>query len=235
VVHRDWFSRAAKAMDDPRVACVFGRREEVAPRSTIYNFWTHHDWFVGPGEADSCAGDALFRRDALRLAGGFDETLIAGEEPDLCFRIRNEQHKIILCLDAPMTQHDMNMTRFRQYWKRCNRTGHAYAEVAGRHRLMRSWRRARLREPLHVAAAVIAFAASGALWSPIPLAAWVALVATLILRNAWQMRRRIGSLSDALLYSVHHYLAKLPITVGMMDYWLRSAFRRSPRTLIEYR
>lgn len=235
VIHRDWFAKAANAMGDPRVACVFGRREEVAPRSTIYNFWTHHDWFVGPGEAESCAGDAMFRREVLRQAGGFDETLIAGEEPDLCFRIRSGQHKVILCLDEPMTLHDMNMTRFRQYWKRCTRTGHAYAEVGGRHPQLHSWRRARWRGPIHVTVALLAVILSIFLWTPLPFVFWMILVAALIMRNAWRMRGRLGSLSDAVLYSLHHYVAKLPITIGSIDFWLRSTLKRSPKALIEYR
>jgi hypothetical protein len=61
------------------------------------------------------------------------------------------------------------------------------------------------------------------------------LLAVAIVRNAWRCRGRVGSLRGALLYSLHHYLAKLPIAAGQLDYWHRRWLRRPPRTLIEHR
>ena len=235
ILNRDWLRKAIGAMADPTVACVFGRREEIARNATIFNFWAHHDWFVEPCPARSCAGDALFRRDVLERAGGFDESLIAGEEPDLCFRIRHDQGLTILSLEQPMTLHDINMTRFGQYWRRCARTGHAYAEVGGRHRELVSWRRARWRNVAHVAVGLTALALSIGLWSPWPAVAWATLLSAAVLRNAWRCRKRVGTLGGAILYSLHHYLAKLPMAIGQMDFWIRQAAGRSPRALIEYR
>ena len=235
ILHREWLKKAVRAMADPTVACVFGRREEIARNATVFNFWAHHDWYVEPGPARSCAGDALFRRDVLERAGGFDESLIAGEEPDLCFRIRHDQGLIILCLDEPMTLHDINMTRFGQYWKRCARTGHAYAEVGGRHPELVSWRRSRLRNVIHVVVGMTALALSIGLWSPWPAIVWTVLLSAAVVRNAYRCRERVGTLRGAILYSLHHYLAKLPMAIGQMDFWIRQAARRTPRSLIEYR
>ncbi len=235
IIHPRWFHEAVEAMKNSNVACVFGRREEIAPSHSIYNFWTHHDWYVVPGKADSCAGDALFRKDVLLAAEGYDESLIAGEEPDLCYRIRSEQSKVILSVDAPMTRHDMGMTKFRQYWTRCTRTGHAYAEVGGRHRGMHSWRQARWKHPIHVVGGIVALVVSIVLPSWWPFSAWVFLEAVAWFRNACRLRVRVGTMRDALRYSLHHYLSKLPITVGMCGYWVRAFFRRSPRALVEYR
>ena len=161
--------------------------------------------------------------------------MIAGEEPDLCFRIRHDQGLTILSLEQPMTLHDINMTRFGQYWRRCARTGHAYAEVGGRHRELVSWRRARWRNVAHVAVGLTALALSIGLWSPWPAVAWAALLSAAVLRNAWRCRKRVGTLGGAILYSLHHYLAKLPMAIGQMDFWIRQAAGRSPRALIEYR
>lgn len=235
IVHPDWFGKAVAAIGGDRVACVFGRREEIAPRETIYNLWTHYDWYVPPGPAFTCAGDALFRRDVLQKMNGFDDTLIAGEEPDLCYRIRSQLNMVILSVDAPMTRHDMNMRRFRQYWKRCTRTGHAYAEVGGRHPGMERWRRHLWKNMTHLLL-LLAVLASSALWrSPLPVGLWMLLILALVVRNALRLRAVTASTRDALLYSLHHYLAKLPITVGQLDFWLRRMFRRAPRPLIEYR
>jgi hypothetical protein len=59
-------------------------------------------------------------------------SLIAGEEPELCVRLRAAGWQI-WCLDAEMTLHDAAMTRFGQFWKRARRAGHAYAEGAAMH------------------------------------------------------------------------------------------------------
>jgi glycosyltransferase involved in cell wall biosynthesis len=230
-----WLKKAAVAIADPQVACVFGRREEIAPHATVYNFWAHHDWYVAPGPADSCAGDALFRRGALDGAGGFDESLIAGEEPDLCYRIRSQQGKTILSLGEPMTRHDMNMHRFTQYWRRCTRTGHAYAEVGGRHRGMHRWRTARRRNLGHLLALLTAIGLSLGFGSPWPLGLWAALCTLLWFRNAVRLRPRMASFGDAMLYSLHHYVAKLPIALGQCRYWVQSILHRRPQPLIEYR
>lgn len=235
IVHPDWFATATTAMNDPKVACVFGRREEIAPRETIYNLWTHYDWYVPPGPAFTCAGDALFRRDVLRKMNGYDASLIAGEEPDLCYRIRSQLDMVILSVAAPMTRHDMNMRHFKQYWKRCTRTGHAYAEVGGRHPGMGRWRMHLWKNSAHLLLLITAVTATFALRSPWPMIVWGCLVAALIVRNALRLRAQTETLRDALLYSLHHYLAKLPIIVGQLDYWVRRALKRTPKPLIEYR
>ncbi len=229
-----WLRLAMQAMEDSQVACVFGRRSEISPQASIYNFIAHHDWYTAPGPANTCAGDAMFRRESLVIANGFEESLIAGEEPDLCYRIRSEQGKIILSVDQPMTRHDMNMMRFGQYWRRTTRSGHAYAEVGARHPGMH-WRRIRWRNPAHVMIFLVAIAMSGVLMSPWPLALWSVMIFAAIFRNAWRMHDRVGSISGSLVYSAHHYFAKLPMTVGACSFWLRGLFGRKPQPLIEYK
>lgn len=235
ILNPEWLRRAVSALSDVSLAGVFGRREELAKDATIYNFWAHHDWYGSPGPASSCGGDVLFRKSALDAVGGYDESLIAGEEMDLCTRIRKETGLGMFAVDAPMTLHDMNMTRWRQYWRRCVRTGHAYAEVGGRYRELRRWRVARWRNMVYALAMPIAVVASIALWSPWPLTACIALLSAAWVRNGWKMRSRLGSLKDALRYSASHYLAKTPTAIGQCSYWYRAALKRDPRRLIEYR
>ena len=83
ILDRAWLGKGVKAFAEPSVACAFGRVEEIAPNATVYNFWAHHDWYVPPGPSETCGGIALFRKSALLRVGGFDESLIAGEERDL--------------------------------------------------------------------------------------------------------------------------------------------------------
>ena len=129
----EWIERALAAMRaEPDLAVVFGRRRERFPDRSIYNRMCDDEWNVPVGEARSCGGDALFRTRAIRAADGYDPTLIAGEEPDLCLRMRADGWRVRR-IDAEMTLHDAAMTRFGQWWRRTERAGHAFAELAWRH------------------------------------------------------------------------------------------------------
>jgi len=75
---------------------------------------------------------AMFRISALRAVEGFNPDLIAGEEPELCVRLR-AQGWFIERLDAEMTWHDADMTRVSQWWQRARRAGHASAEGMALH------------------------------------------------------------------------------------------------------
>lgn len=118
--------------DHPDVAAVFGRRRERFPEASIYNRMTDQEWARPPGETRACGGDVLMRLAALEAVGRYNPTLIAGEEPELCVRLRQAGWRI-WCLDAEMTWHDADMHRFGQWWNRSRRAGHAYAEGAAMH------------------------------------------------------------------------------------------------------
>ncbi|WP_128255625.1 glycosyltransferase family A protein [Falsirhodobacter deserti] len=115
---------------DAAVAC--GRRQERFPEASIYNALCNREWDTPIGEARACGGDALMRRAPVVSVGGYNPALIAGEEPEMCVRLRAEGWKIHR-LDAEMTLHDAAMTRFGQFWKRARRAGHAFAEGAAMH------------------------------------------------------------------------------------------------------
>jgi GT2 family glycosyltransferase len=69
---------------------------------------------------------------AVRAVSGYRDDLIAGEEPELCVRLRKRGWRIMR-LDADMTWHDAAITRFSQWWRRSRRAGHAFAEGAALH------------------------------------------------------------------------------------------------------
>lgn len=128
-----WIATATAFLEArPDVAVVCGRRREVAPEMSIYNRLIDREWNTPIGEAAACGGDALMRLDALQSAGGYRASLIAGEEPELCLRLRRAGWKIWR-LDAEMTAHDARLTRFSQWWQRARRAGHAFAEGAWLH------------------------------------------------------------------------------------------------------
>jgi GT2 family glycosyltransferase len=130
----DWIEKAAAYLDThPDVAVACGRRRERYPEQSIYNWLCDIEWKTPPiGEAKTCGGDALMRIDAFEQAGRYRETLIAGEEPELCVRLRAAGWRIWR-LDAEMTLHDAAMTSFSQWWRRALRFGYASAEGAYLH------------------------------------------------------------------------------------------------------
>lgn len=131
---RDGWLAAAEAhlSAHPQLAVVCGRRREEHPQTSIYNSLVDAEWDTPPGEARACGGDALMRLEALRAVGGYRAEMIAGEEPELCQRLRRAGWQIWR-LDAEMTWHDAQITRFSQWWRRSLRAGHAFAEGAALH------------------------------------------------------------------------------------------------------
>jgi GT2 family glycosyltransferase len=128
-----WLAQAIQVFEErPEVAVVCGRRREQFPQQSIYNRLADLEWNTPVGEAKYCGGDAMMRVAAFRQVGGFNPDLIAGEEPELCVRLRR-QGWIILRIDAEMTLHDLAMTQFRQWWRRTIRNGFAFAEGAALH------------------------------------------------------------------------------------------------------
>lgn len=132
-VSPSWLKQAAYFLDaHQEVAAVCGRRRERFPERSVYNTLCDMEWDTPIGEAKACGGDVLMRVDAFENVRGFRPDLIAGEEPELCVRLRAAGWKIWR-LDAEMTLHDAAMTRFGQWWKRTTRAGHAFAEGAYLH------------------------------------------------------------------------------------------------------
>ena len=115
-----------------KVVAVCGRRRERYPQKTIYNQLCDIEWDTPVGTAQATGGDFMCRAEALEQVNGFSPQVIAGEEPELCFRWRKKGW-LIERLDAEMTLHDAAMFSVGQWWKRCERAGHAYAQGFSMH------------------------------------------------------------------------------------------------------
>ncbi|MEQ1557430.1 MAG: glycosyltransferase [Methyloglobulus sp.] len=125
-----WLEAATGFLEqNPDYAVTCGRRRERFPEKTTYNQLCDMEWNTPVGEATACGGDALIRIHAFTQVVGYRDDLIAGEEPEMCFRLRSKGWKIYR-LDAEMTWHDAAMTKFSQWWKRTLRSGYAF--TAGR-------------------------------------------------------------------------------------------------------
>ena len=133
VLDRDWIGVARTALDaEPGLAVVCGRRRERFPEASLWNRMIDAEWDTPIGEVRACGGDALMRVAALEAVGGYPDQMIAGEEPEMCFRMRQAGWRVKR-LDVEMTLHDAAMTKLSQWWQRSRRAGHAYAEGAALH------------------------------------------------------------------------------------------------------
>ncbi len=129
-VQAQWWHAAVTLLDERNdVAVVCGRRRERFPEASIYNRLCDREWDTPIGEARACGGDAMMRSAPLFAAGGYRDELIAGEEPELCLRLRAAKWKIMR-IDVEMTLHDAALLHFGQWWRRTQRSGYAFAEGA---------------------------------------------------------------------------------------------------------
>lgn len=240
VLHPDFVKAASEPMlQDASIVAVWGHRREIHPEVSIYNRILDLDWVYAPGIAEFCGGDVLMRRRALEQVGGYDNELIAGEEPEMCRRMRARGYRI-LHIDHPMTGHDLQMTRLSQYWKRATRAGHAFAEISRRFRDSDdpAWETDRKRNLLRgvfwAASLAIALIVSALRFTLLPLALWSALLIALSLRSAWKSRWKSHDVVTLLLYGVHSHLQQIPICIGQLRYALDQR-RGNRRALIEYK
>jgi glycosyltransferase involved in cell wall biosynthesis len=239
IVAPEFVVNALPEFENPRIAVVWGDRRETHPTSSLYNRVLDLDWIQHPGFTDSCSGDALTRRAALEEVGGYDDELIAGEEADMCRRLRARGH-LILHVTLPMTRHDLAMTRWSQYWRRAYRSGYAYAQVSDRYRGtgLPVWenevRGNRLRAVVLLAAPLVGGAVSVGSRSWWPVVIVPMFYAALVLRTAYKYRWKGGSVTTRLLYGLHSHFQQVPILIGQIA-WLRDLRAGRRRALIEYK
>jgi GT2 family glycosyltransferase len=227
----DWISAATAFLDqNPDVALVCGRRRERWPDRTVYNALCDQEWNGPLGEISECGGDFLARVDAFRQVGGFTDRLIAGEEPELCIRLREKGWRIFRIAEE-MTRHDADILHFSQWWRRTVRGGHAFAEIEAMHRSspQRLWRRNVYRAIFWggLAPALIALTPLVGGWVLLGLAAYPLQWLRLVMRR--RDFTRAGFASAGLLV-----IGKLAELEGIATFHLSTLRRRDP-LLIEYK
>ncbi|WP_137110696.1 glycosyltransferase [Rhodobacter sp. SY28-1] len=225
VMQPGWLAAARAFLEArPEVGVVCGRRREMKPEVSIWNRLCDAEWDTPVGEAKACGGDALMRVAAVQAVGGYDPTLIAGEEPELCVRLRAAGWKVWRS-GQEMTLHDAAMTRVGQWWKRTRRGGHAFAEGAALHGAPpeRHWV-AETRRAVLWGAVLPVVALVGALVSP-----WALVLLLLYPVQMLRLGRRYGWERGVFMV-----LAKFPEALGVLQYWL-NRLRRRRAGLIEYK
>jgi hypothetical protein len=163
----------------------------------------------------------------------------------MCVRLRARGWKIAR-IDAEMTVHDADMTRFGQFWKRMVRGGHAYAEGAWMHGRPpeRHW----VKEirgiivwgiiwPVTILSLMIASLFFWPVRLPLALAAlaltllYPLQVIRIVRRDG---KRRKLAPHDAWAYAASVMLGKFAQAIGAMKFWT-GKLRGKRSALIEYK
>lgn len=236
----NWIEFAYQSLvENPERAIVCGQRMEKFPNASLYNLFCNIEWNTPVGEAGACGGDFLGRVEALQAVGGFNPSVIAGEEPEMCFRLREQGWKVFR-LDHAMTHHDAQMHRFKQWWMRAKRCGHAYAQGADMHGdSPEQYYRREVKSAIvwgGVIPALLLVSLVSTLLVPFwwVLGVWLlpCLLFLKVLKYAWRGKRL--PFSQALPYAASLVIAKLPEFSGVLEYYSRKR-KKTAFSIIEYK
>lgn len=230
-----WLPVASKYMEAcPRIGGISGRRIEQRCEALFYSRLLDIDWDQPAGEAEHVGGDSLLRVAALRQVDGWAGELIAGEDPDISFRMR-DQHWQIMRLQDLMTTHDANMHHFSEYWRRAVRSGHAYAEVGFKHRRGAGKRWVWKTIGILFYGMLLPLLSLLGLWRFWPFTLLVGLVyARMFISMVRMCRGRGRNWGLSLAYASLNAICKVANVLGVIKYWWGRA-RGQRSTLIEYK
>lgn len=209
---------------------VTGRQAELNRDITIFNQLSDFEWKRPVGSIEACTGNMMVRVPAFDAVGGFDASLIAGEDDEFCTRLRKAGWHLVR-IPEKMALHDGGRMRFSQWWKRAIRTGHAFAQIGHMH--PEYWYRERLRgwfyglilPVIAISGAFISFAA------PVMVIGIYALSYLKTMRN---LQLEGLPMHEALKQAIFLSLSKFPNFLGMLRYYWR-CLRGKQMHLIEYK
>jgi glycosyltransferase involved in cell wall biosynthesis len=220
----DWPLAAAEFLEThDEFAAVCGNLDEASP-GILFDA-LQIDWAPREQVIRHCGGAAMYVRRNLENAGGFPTDVAYGEEPLLCWRLRNEHGKKIYQLDQVMAQHNLGFRGLRDYWRRNVRCGQTYAEIAAR--CWRTpdplWRKECIMNAAWAFAILAAFVAFmlGNLWIK---GAVIAATLLIIARKLVQTRLKGYPFPVSLVYAIHTYFSKLSIAWGECRWTMRRLF-----------
>jgi hypothetical protein len=219
----------------PETAIVCGHLMETQPDRNVYHRLAAMEWDTPVGVANYCGGVALIRIAALAQAGGFRDDLLAGEEPELCVRLRQSGWSV-LKLAHVMASHDCAINSFRQWWRRAVRSGRAYAQGAALHGASPERHWVKERRSIWIWGILLPLLAVLLAWPThgLSMAVLLAMYAALGAKIVRNRTRSWGySLPDAVLYSWFCVIGKWPQAIGLLQFALEQK-RRLGTQLVEF-
>lgn len=224
-----WLAIAADFLDTHAdVAVVSGRLREKRPEGSLFNMLIQFEWDVPIGEVRNCGGVAMMRASAFDQARGFRTDLIAGEEPELCVRLLSKGWRIWR-LDRDMALHDLDMSRFSQWWNREVRSGHAFAEGVALHGASPARHYVREYRSVLTWGVAIPLATLTLVTFVGPLGWWLLLLYPLqVVRLALRGTR---SARENWLRGLFLVIGKFPTTIGVLRFYVRRVLGQQPRRI----
>jgi len=226
---------SAELDSNPTLAAVAGRLRERYPENSLYNKLCDIEWNTPIGETTWCGGVSLMRISALQQVNAFNPALIAGEEPELCFRLREKGWKIRR-IDFEMALHDAAITRFGQWWNRSRRAGYSYG--LGHHLHGKSPEKYCRREVRRIWIWGVALPAIALLAIPFTNGLSIFLIPLGLVILFLRLLGWVSTLGlhahDARNLAFFTALAKLPEAHGLLTYHYRKLRKRQP-AIIEYK
>lgn len=231
-----WLEQALQTIEsDNSLAIVCGRRRERFPAESIYNLLADMEWNTPVGEAEACGGDALIRLTALLEVDGYNPTMICGEEPEMCIRLRQHGWKIQR-IAADMTKHDLAMYHFSQWWKRMTRAGWAVAEGFAMYGKTEERYMAREYRSGWVLGSLIPVLAITMAWPSYGASLLLLLAYPYLGYRIYCYRLEYGdNAREACIYAFFCTLSKFPQVFGQIKYLWMTQLRKQPAKLIEYK
>ena len=231
-----WLEQASSELDMKKdLAVVCGVLKEKHPELSVYNKLCHLEWSTPGGNVAACGGNMMVRASVFQQIKGFNQTLIAGEDPELCLRLRQQGWKIFK-LNHLMGLHDGSMISFVQWWKRLIRGGFAYAEGA--------WLHGNLSERYRVGESIriwfwglfLPLLTIVTLWHTQGLSLILLIIAytVLLFRVYISMKQKQFASEDAFIYAIFAILDKFPQMLGQIKFYM-GILLKSRSKLIEHK
>ncbi|NEP63798.1 MAG: glycosyltransferase [Symploca sp. SIO2G7] len=230
-----WVDQAIRVIEsDDSLAIVCGRRRERFPEKSIYNLLADMEWNTPIGEAKACGGDALIRMAAILDVNGYTPTMICGEEPEMCIRLRCRGWKIKR-IAVDMTKHDMAMYHFNQWWKRMTRAGWSVAEGFDIHGKTDERYMAKECRSGWLWGGIAPIIAMTMAWPSYGISLIILLAYPCLGYRIYRYRREYGdSIRESYIYAFFCTLSKFPQLFGQIRYWLNH-ITKQPAKIIEYK
>lgn len=206
-------------------AAVCGRLRERHPDASIYNRLCDIEWNGPTGDIESCGGIFLVRATAFAEIGGMNSAIAAGEEPEMCLRLRKAGWRIAR-LDKEMALHDAALLRFAQWWQRVVRGGRGAVDVytrTGRRVFAPQVKRTQLWTVGWSFALLFSFMVNsifqGTPWATLPILAVLACYPAQLARLTVKMRTKCPGWREAVAYGVLMLLGKWAEMQGQVLYY----------------
>lgn len=239
ILDQNWLQRAIDAFT-PELGAITGNRKEIHPDSSVYNWLADLEWNLKTGLVDCFGGDVMVRRKVLEETQGYDELMVAGEDPELSRRVIDEGWQI-LHLNIPMTGHDLAMFTLGQYLKRAYRSGYGFAALVNKHKNSESgfWheeiRRIVIRGGGSLscgALACLSLLFNFSTLSSVLFSTTLTALAIFLLffprffRVRYFSQQKAILIDQAKIYSMHCSLVVVPQLFGLLRYYLGLLFKR---------